>query len=194
VQTDLKKLVAYSSVSHMGFVVLGIFSFTLEGAAGATIQMVNHGLSTGALFLMVGIIYERTHKRGVTDFGGLAKTMPLYATVSVILVLSSVGLPGLNGFVGEFLVIAGAMKARPLYAFVSALGVILAAVYLLSMVRKVFWGESNANLHGLPDLTWRETAVFLPLLLFIVVIGVYPAPFLEVSEGALKAILEGVAP
>lgn len=193
VQKDMKKLVAYSSVSHMGFVMLGIFSFTPEGISGASIQMINHGLSTGALFLVVGVIYERTHKRGVNDFGGLAKVMPLYTTVSVLVVLSSVGLPGLNGFVGEFLVIAGAMKARPAYGFASALGVILAAVYLLAMVRRVYWGETKESLHGLKDLTLREVMVFAPLLALIFAIGIYPRPFFTATGASLMRILEGVS-
>ncbi len=193
VQTDMKKLVAYSSVSHLGFVVLGIFALTQEGVQGSIIQMVNHGLSTGALFLVVGIIYERRHTRLIADFGGLAKVMPVYSTIFLIVSLSSIGLPGLNGFVGEFLILLGAFHSSFLshaYAIIAALGVILAAVYLLWMYQRVVYGKvtHSANEH-LADLSKREIAVLVPIIVLIVWIGVYPGTFLSKCELTTKRIV-----
>ncbi len=193
VQTDMKKLVAYSSVSHLGFVVLGIFALTQEGVQGSIIQMVNHGLSTGALFLIVGIIYERRHTRLIADFGGLAKVMPVYSTIFLIVSLSSIGLPGLNGFIGEFLILLGAFHSSFLshaYAIIAALGVILAAVYLLWMYQRVVYGKvtHSANEH-LADLSKREIAVLVPILVLIVWIGVYPGAFLSKCELTTKRIV-----
>ncbi len=193
VQTDMKKLVAYSSVSHLGFVVLGIFALTQEGVQGSIIQMVNHGLSTGALFLIVGIIYERRHTRLIADFGGLAKVMPVYSTIFLIVSLSSIGLPGLNGFIGEFLILLGAFHSSFLshaYAIIAALGVILAAVYLLWMYQRVVYGKvtHSANEH-LADLSRREIAVLVPILVLIVWIGVYPGTFLSKCELTTKRIV-----
>ncbi len=193
VQTDMKKLVAYSSVSHLGFVVLGIFALTQEGVQGSIIQMVNHGLSTGALFLVVGIIYERRHTRLIADFGGLAKVMPVYSTIFLIVSLSSIGLPGLNGFIGEFLILLGAFHSSFLshaYAIIAALGVILAAVYLLWMYQRVVYGKvtHSANEH-LADLSKREIAVLVPIIVLIVWIGVYPGTFLSKCELTTKRIV-----
>jgi NADH-quinone oxidoreductase subunit M len=209
VQTDIKKLVAYSSVSHLGFVMLGIFAMTEEGMQGAIIQMVNHGLSTGALFLLVGMIYERTHTRTITEYGGVAKLMPVFATFLMIISLSSMGLPGLNGFVGEFLILLGAFKSTLLgshaYAAFGALGVIFSAVYLLWMYQRVMLGPVREgalyNGHTLADLTKREIATMVPIVLFVVWIGVYPGTFLsksgEVSKRTvqiIETIQHGVQP
>jgi NADH-quinone oxidoreductase subunit M len=193
VQPDLKKLVAYSSVSHLGFVMLGIFSLNLQGLVGGLIQMVNHGLSTGALFLMVGMIYERRHTRLIADFGGLWGVMPAFSALFLVVVLSSLGLPGLNGFVGEFLVLLGAFRVDPWLAAAAATGIIFAAVYLLWMYQRVIFGEvvHEAN-RRLPDLTPREWAVVVPVVLFIVWIGVYPTPFTGPTEATLEALVAQV--
>jgi NADH-quinone oxidoreductase subunit M len=195
VQPDLKKLVAYSSVSHLGFVVLGIMSLTEEGVQGGVLQMINHGLSTGGLFLLVGMIYERRHTRMIKDYGGLARVMPVYATMFMIVMLSSVGLPGLNGFVGEFLILLGAFRSTFLgshwYAIAGASGVILAAVYLLWSYQRVFFGKvENPDNNGLLDLSLREWAVLVPVIVFIVWIGVYPKPFLDKSALATKQVVQ----
>ncbi len=197
VQPDLKKLVAYSSVSHLGFVVLGIFALTEEGMQGSVIQMVNHGLSTGALFLLVGMIYDRRHTRMIRDFGGVARVMPAFATFFMIVALSSAGLPGLNGFVGEFLILVGSFKsdflASPWFAIVGASGVIFAAVYLLWSYQRVFFGTvDNPENEKLKDLTKREWAVLVPVVIFIVWIGFYPSTFLKKSEVSVKHLLEQV--
>ncbi|HLP18313.1 MAG TPA: NADH-quinone oxidoreductase subunit M, partial [Bacteroidota bacterium] len=194
VQTDVKKLVAYSSVSHLGFVVLGIFSMTEEGMQGAMIQMINHGLSTGALFLLVGMIYDRRHTREISQFGGLAKQMPVYSTFFMIVTLSSIGLPGLNGFVGEFLILLGSFKsyfiASRAYSVIAATGVIFSAVYMLWMYQRVFFGKlTNTSNQTLTDLTRREIAVLVPIIIFIVWIGVYPATFLTPSKGASAQVV-----
>jgi len=197
VQTDFKKLVAYSSVSHLGFVVLGIFALNEEGMQGGVIQMINHGLSTGALFLLVGMIYDRRHTRQIKDFGGLAKSMPVYATFFMIVMLSSAGLPGLNGFVGEFLILVGSFKSDFLnsrvYAIAAATGVIFAAVYLLWSYQRVFFGklENPAN-QTLKDLSAREWAVLIPVVVFIVWIGVSPNTFLEKSELASRQLIQQI--
>ncbi|MBI5475936.1 MAG: NADH-quinone oxidoreductase subunit M [Ignavibacteriales bacterium] len=194
VQTDIKKLVAYSSVSHLGFVVLGIFALTEEGVQGAIIQMVNHGLSTGALFLIVGMIYERRHTRLISEFGGIAKVMPLFSTIFMIVSLSSVGLPGLNGFVGEFLILIGSFNSNllnPAFAILAASGVIFAAIYLLWMYQRVIFGNvTNPLNQNLPDLSKREIAVLAPVLIFIVWIGVYPNTFLKQSASTAKQIVK----
>lgn len=191
VQTDVKKLVAYSSVSHLGFVVLGIFSMTEEGVQGAMIQMINHGLSTGALFLLVGMIYDRRHTREISQFGGLAKVMPVFTTMFMIVTFSSIGLPGLNGFVGEFLILLGSFNSAILgsnvYAAVAATGVIFSAVYMLWMCQRVFFGKiTHDENRSLLDLSKREIALLLPVLLFIVWIGVYPSTFLKPSAASVK--------
>jgi len=198
VQTDIKKLVAYSSVSHLGFVVLGIFAMTEEGMQGAIIQMVNHGLSTGALFLLVGMIYDRAHTRAIADFGGVAKLMPIFATFLMIISLSSIGLPGLNGFVGEFLILLGSFKSTLLgsHAFTAfaALGVIFSAVYLLWMYQRVMLGPVREgglyNGHTLTDLTRREIAALVPIVLFVVWIGVFPRTFLSKSAEVAKRTVQ----
>jgi NADH-quinone oxidoreductase subunit M len=193
VQPDMKKLVAYSSVSHLGFVMLGIFTLNQQGLVGATIQMVNHGLSTGALFLMVGMIYERRHSRLIADFGGLWRVVPAFSAVFLVVVLSSLGLPGLNGFVGEFLILVGAFQRSPWLAAVATSGIIFAAVYLLWMYQRVVFGDvtHEAN-RGLRDLTAREWAVLVPVVALIVWIGVYPAAFTRKTEVTVEALITQV--
>jgi NADH-quinone oxidoreductase subunit M len=186
VQPDLKKLVAYSSVSHMGFAMLGLYAMNPQGLAGAMMQMLNHGVSTGALFLLVGVIYERRHTRLIADFGGLWKPLPVFSVVFLIVMLSSIGLPGLNGFVGEFLVLLGAFRTNHWWAVWASTGVILSAVYMLWMFQRVVFGpithEENRNL---TDLSLRERLVFAPLLILIVWMGVTPQPFLDRMQPAL---------
>jgi NADH-quinone oxidoreductase subunit M len=193
VQPDLKKLVAYSSVSHLGFVVLGIFTLNVQGMTGGLIQMVNHGLSTGALFLLVGMIYERRHTRRIADFGGLWQVMPALSAVFLVAALSSLGLPGLNGFVGEFLVLVGAFQVNRLLAAVATTGIIFAAVYLLWMYQRVFFGEvQHEDNRRLPDLDRREWALLAPVVVLIVWIGVYPLTFTGPTEASLKALIAQV--
>jgi NADH-quinone oxidoreductase subunit M len=180
VQPDMKKLVAYSSVAHLGFVVLGIFTFTISGMEGAIYQMCSHGVSTGALFILVGMLYDRRHTRLIKEFGGLATTLPVYSTFFMIVVLSSLGLPLLNGFVGEFLIIVGAFHARPLFGALTALGVVLAAVYLLWMYQRVFFGPvTNEKNRHLPDCTGREKVILVAVVLVVLWMGIYPQPFLR---------------
>ena len=189
-QTDLKRLIAFSSVSHLGFVMLGLFTFTMPGIQGGVIQMINHGLSTGALFLIVGVIYERRHTRLISEFGGLSTPMPIYAAIFMIVALSSIGLPGLNGFVGEFLILLGAFKVNKMYAILSATGVIFAACYMLWMFQRVMFGEvTNEKNKDLKDLSCREIALFIPLLLFIVWIGVYPNTFLNKTKATTESFI-----
>ncbi len=193
VQPDLKKLVAYSSVSHMGLVVLGIFAFTAQGLTGSTVQMLNHGLSTGALFLLVGMIYERRHTRMISDFGGLAHANPVLASTFLIVTLSSIGLPGLNGFVGEILVLAGTFARNKSYAAVAALGMILGAVYMLWMYQRVFLGKvTNPENVAMKDIGLREKLIMLPILAAMLWIGVYSAPFLRRMDASLKLVQQRV--
>lgn len=193
-QDDVKKLVAYSSVSHLGFVMLGIFAMNTQGWSGGIIQMINHGVSTGALFLIVGFIYERRHTRAINEFGGLAKQMPVFATIFMIITLSSVGLPGTNGFVGEFLILMGAYESELRWFGVFATtGVILAAVYMLWMFQRVMFGElSNPANQKLKDLSAREVALMLPLLLFVFWIGVYPNTFFDKMNPAVDQLIQQV--
>lgn len=190
VQKDMKKLVAYSSVAHLGFVVLGIFAMTQESMQGAVIQMINHGLSTGALFLLVGVLYERTHTREISAYGGIAKIVPVFSTVLLIVSLSSIGLPGLNGFIGEFLILLGSFKSSVLnnwwFTIIAASGVIFAAVYLLWMYQRVVFGEvKNEKLLTLTDMNAKEFVTVGLLIVFIVWIGVYPSSFLKLSEASV---------
>jgi NADH-quinone oxidoreductase subunit M len=190
VQPDMKKLVAYSSVSHLGFVVLGIFSFTTQGMEGAIYQMLNHGVSTGALFLLVGVIYDRRHTRLIEDFGGLANSMPLYAAFFLIVTLSSIGLPGFNGFVGEFLILLGTFSASHARAAVAAVGVILSAVYMLWMYQRVIWGEIRDPRNGsLSDLAGRERAMLIPLLILMLWMGVYSNHFLRPMDASVAKLM-----
>jgi NADH-quinone oxidoreductase subunit M len=191
VQPDLKKLVAYSSVSHLGFCMLGIYAMNAQGLAGSMMQMLNHGISTGALFLLVGVVYERRHTRMIADFGGLWKPLPVYASVFLVVTLSSIGLPGLNGFVGEFLVLLGAFRADKWWAAWAATGVILSALYMLWMYQRVMFGPvTHAENEKLVDLSTRERLVFAPLLVLIVWIGMTPQPFLDRMQPSLDRTLE----
>ena len=193
VQPDLKKLVAYSSVSHLGFVILGIFALTTQAVEGAILQMINHGLSTGALFLMVGMLYERRHTRMIQDFGGLARSIPVFTAAFLLVTLSSIGLPGLNGFVGEFLILVGTFRVNVLYAVLATAGIVLAAVYMLWMFQRVMFGPvTHEENRGLADLTPREVAVLAPVLALIVWIGVYPQPFLRTTEVSVARLLAQV--
>jgi NADH-quinone oxidoreductase subunit M len=195
VQTDMKRLVAYSSVSHMGFVVLGLAAFSAESLSGSVYQMLNHGVSTGALFLLVGMLYERRHTRVIAEYGGLAKRVPWIATAFVIVTLSSIGLPGTNGFVGEFLILVGTFLSRvpgaTALAAVASTGVILGAVYMLVLVEKVFFGPitSEENRH-LPDLSVREGFVLAPMIALIVVMGLMPGPFLAPAKPAVDRLVQ----
>ncbi len=203
-QQDIKKLVAYSSISHLGFVMLGLFALNSQGIQGGILQMINHGLSTGALFLLVGMVYEQTHTRDFDVYGGLWKIMPVYGSIMLVVTLSSMGLPGLNGFVGEFTILLGAFGSEaigsPWFAGLSAIGVILAAVYMLYMYQKIFLGPTGSIVetvkehgHALRDLSAREIITVAPLLIFIFWIGLYPKPFFELIAPAvdnLVAILQ----
>jgi NADH-quinone oxidoreductase subunit M len=190
VQTDMKKLVAYSSIAHLGFVMLGLLAFDLVAWQGALLQMVNHGLSTGALFLLVGFLYDRRHTKKFEEFGGLAKVIPVFAFFLVFATLASVGLPSLNGFVGEFLILAGSFKALGWPAALSTFGVVLAAVYLLKMIQLTIWGPLTKDENRvLKDLSLREIAALVPLCVFMLWIGVAPSRFLEPSRPALEATL-----
>ena len=193
-QDDVKKLVAYSSVSHLGFVMLGVFAMNIQGLAGGMIQMVNHGISTGALFLIVGFIYERRHTREIKEFGGLAKQMPIFATIFMIITFSSIGLPGTNGFVGEFLVLVGAFESDlRWFAVFATSGVILAAVYMLWMFQRVMFGElKNPKNQNLKDLSLREVVIMVPLLVFVFWIGVAPNVFFEKMNPSLERLIEQV--
>ncbi|GAB4519631.1 MAG: NADH-quinone oxidoreductase subunit M [Anaerolineae bacterium] len=192
-QTDIKKLVAYSSVSHLGFVILGIFSLTSQGIQGATLQMVNHGISTGGLFLLVGMLYERRHTKAIAAFGGIWKAMPLFGGISLVVSLSSMGLPGLNGFVGEFTILMGAVGSEVLgiaFAIFGTLGVILAAVYMLYMFQAVYLGELDKEENrNLPDMTWQEVAVLVPILIMIFWIGLQPSAFFDVMDTTTSELI-----
>ncbi len=190
VQPDIKKLVAYSSVSHLGFVMLGLAAGTAASTEGAILQMVNHGLSTGALFLLVGVVYERRHTRLIEDYGGIAAVVPVYTGVFLLVTLSSIGVPGLNGFVGEFLILAGSWTQAPAAVVGAGLGIIFGAVYMLWMVQRVFWNPlvHDAN-RELEDMNLRELVSVLPLVVFIVWIGVHPTTFLAPMEAAVTHLL-----
>ncbi|BBB33218.1 NADH-quinone oxidoreductase subunit M [Thermotomaculum hydrothermale] len=200
IQKDMKKLVAYSSVSHLGMCMLGLFALNPNGINGSIIQMINHGISTGALFLIVGIVYERKHTRLIKEYGGLSKIMPVYATVFMIMTLSSIGLPGLNGFVGEFTILAGAFQAKPIWAIVATSGIVLGAAYMLWLYQRVMFNEvseENLELHKkgvLKDLTPREVAYFMPLILLAFWIGLYPKPLFRALEAPVNHLVEQVEP
>ena len=193
VQKDLKRLIAFSSVSHLGFVMLGLFALNLQGIQGGILQMLNHGFSTGALFLLVGMIYERRHTRMIEDFGGLWKQMPIFAAFFIVVTLSSIGLPGLNGFVGEFLILLGVFKATGTYAVIAATGIILAAAYMLWMYQRVMFGElTKPENKVLKDLSGREILVLSGVTLFIFWIGIYPQTFLSRMEPTVNGYLAQV--
>lgn len=193
VQPDIKKLVAYSSVSHMGYVMLGLFALNIYGATGGLYQMLNHGISTGALFLLVGMVYERTHSRMIADYGGLAKVAPVYAIVFLIVTFSSIAVPLTNGFVGEFLILLGGFAANKVLAGVAVLGVILGAVYMLWAVKRVFFGGEGkviAEHHGDMDMGAREMFVMAPLVLLIFWMGIFPGDFLHWSKASLDHLID----
>jgi NADH-quinone oxidoreductase subunit M len=193
VQPDLKRLVAYSSVSHLGFVMLGIFAFNVQGIDGAIYQMLNHGVSTGALFLLVGIIYLRRHTREISEFGGLWRRVPLYAAVFMVVMLSSIGLPGLNGFVGEFLILFGAFLHSKLAAAIAVSGIVLGALYMLWTYERVMWGPiTKAVNETISDLTGREIAVMVPLIGLMLFMGLYPRPLIERMEPSVKQVMSRV--
>ena len=191
VQPDVKKLVAYSSVSHLGFVMLGLFTLTFQGIQGGVLQMINHGLSTGALFLLVGVLYERRHTRMLDQFGGLAAKMPIFAVMLAIATFSSIGLPGLNGFIGEFLILLGAFKAKMyIYGAIAATGIILGAVYMLHMYQKVMFGQiTRKENEDIKDMNIREILVMAPIIVLIFWIGLYPRPFLRILEPAVNQVV-----
>ena len=193
VQPDFKKLVAYSSVSHMGFVMLGIFSLTVNGVQGALMVMISHGISTGALFFLIGMVYERRHSRLIAAYGGIAKVMPLFAAFLTLVALSSIGVPGTNGFVGEFLVLIGAFETHPFLATISATGVIFAAAYLLWSLQRILFNplDKPENAH-LRDLNWREVTVMGTLTFMILWLGLYPAPVLRRTQGAAERFVHQV--
>jgi len=194
-QKDMKSLVAYSSVSHLGFVMLGVFAATPVALQGGILQMVNHGISTGALFLIVGIIYERRHTRMIADYGGLSHIMPVYATVFLIMTLSSIGMPGLNGFIGEFFILQGTFAAPGLwiYAALAVIGIVLGAAYMLWLYQRVMFGKLENPLNKvLPDLNLREVATFVPLIILAFWIGIYPSFFTKYLDEPVNAIVERV--
>jgi NADH-quinone oxidoreductase subunit M len=193
VQPDAKKLIAYTSVAHLGFVMIGIFALTQQAVQGAVLQMVSHGISTGALFLLIGMLYERRHTRLIADFGGLARVMPFFAFALTLVALSSIGLPGTNGFVGEFLILIGTFQRYPLIAVLATTGVIFAAAYMLPMVQRVILNPlSREENRELADLNRRERWIIAPLLALILLIGVYPQPFLDRMSASVDALIEDV--
>ncbi len=192
VQPDIKRLVAYSSVSHMGFIVLGIFALTSQSLQGSVFQMISHGLTTSALFLLIGMIYDRTHTRAIADYGGLAKVMPVYAGIFLFSVFASAGLPGLSGFVGEFTILVGSYLTLPVLAIVAGIGVILAAVYLLWAYERMFTGPVNPKIEKLPDLGFREIALMVPLVVLIIGLGVYPKPVMDRIQPSVEPIIERI--
>jgi NADH-quinone oxidoreductase subunit M len=192
-QADIKKLVAYSSVSHLGFVVLGLFALNLQGIQGGIYQMVSHGLSTGALFLLVGMLYDRRHTRMIEDFGGLWHQVPVFSALFLIVTFASIGLPGLNGFIGEFLILLGAFSVRPGWTAAAASGVILGAVYMLWMFRRVFFGPlAIPENQKLADLNRRELLILAPIVALIVMMGVYPQPFLSRMKPSVDLTLQRI--
>ncbi len=190
-QVDVKSLVAFSSVSHLGFVMLGIFALNIQGIEGGILQMINHGISTGALFLIVGMIYERRHTRLIEDFGGVSKKMPVFAAFFLIVALSSIGLPGTNGFVGEFTILLGTFKSNVAYAVIASLGIILAAVYMLWMYQRTMFGKIiHPENEKLRDLNLREKLILIPLIIAIFWIGIYPTQFFTRIEPTVKSLIE----
>ena len=194
-QKDMKKLIAYSSVSHLGFCTLGIFALNPHGLQGSVIQQINHGISTGALFLIVGLIYERRHTREIKEFGGLSNVMPIYATLFMIVMLSSIGLPLLNGFIGEFTILQGAYEANWHWAAWAVAGIVLGAAYMLWLYQRTMFGPcENPKNQILKDLSFREIMTLVPLIIWAFWIGVYPKPFFNVLDKPVNAIVEQLNP
>jgi NADH-quinone oxidoreductase subunit M len=192
-QEDIKKLVAYSSVSHLGYCMLGMFALNMEGVQGSIIQMINHGLSTGALFLIVGMLYERRHTRLISEYGGIMKVMPVFATIFLIVCFSSMGVPGLNGFIGELLILIGAFKANIWFGLAATIGLVFGAVYLLWMYKRVMYGEiTKEENKKLKDMNGREYAYILPIMLFIFWIGLNPKPFLDKTSASVEHLLQKI--
>ena len=190
-QTDMKKLIAYSSVAHMGVVVIGIFTFNAQGLQGALFQMLSHGVVSAALFLCVGVIYDRMHTRDISRYGGLAGRMPAYALVFMLFTMASVGLPGTSGFVGEFLVLVGAFKVSLYLAYLGSFGMILSAVYMLYLYRRVVFGAlTRDDLRGILDLSPREVAIFTPLIGLVLWMGIYPSSFTQFFDATVHAMVE----
>jgi len=192
-QTDLKRLIAYSSVSHMGFVTLGIFALNIQGVEGGLLQMINHGIVTGALFLSVGIVYDRTHTRKIADYGGLATVMPIYAAFFMVFTLASIGLPATNGFVGEFLILLGGFTKSKLAGVLASTGIIIGAGYMLWLYQRIFFVEVNPKVAGLHDMDIRETITLIPLIILVFWIGIYPNVFLGFMHASVGHLLERVS-
>jgi NADH-quinone oxidoreductase subunit M len=189
-QEDVKKLIAYSSVAHMGFVTMGIFAANTQGVAGSIFQMISHGIVSGALFLCVGVVYDRLHTREIAAYGGLVNRMPIYAAVFMVFTMANVGLPGTSGFVGEFLTLIGAFKANTWVAFIATFGVILSACYALWLYRKVIFGVlDKPSLMSMKDLSARELLLFAPLVALTILFGVYPKPVLDLSAASVNALV-----
>jgi NADH-quinone oxidoreductase subunit M len=194
-QKDWKKLIAYSSVSHLGFCTLGIFSMNPNGIAGSVLQQINHGISTGMLFMVIGVVYERRHTREISEYGGLAHVMPKFAVIFAIAMLSSAGLPLLNGFVGEFTILLGAFEANRIWAAFAVTGVILGAAYLLWLYQRTMLGQvTNGKNLLIPDMSFREVAMFVPLIAWAIWIGVYPKPYFDILRQPVAEIVERVRP
>ena len=191
-QKDLKQVIAYSSVAHLGFIVLGTFALTRQSLTGGVLQMINHGLSTGALFLLVGFIVERRHTREISALNGLQKVAPVFAAVFTVVMMSSIAVPGLNGFVGEFLILIGGFLTARWWVVVAAFGVVFAALYLLWAYQRVFHGEPSEENEGFAELHWKEGLVLAPLVALIIFIGVYPKPMLERIEPSVERLITHV--
>lgn len=190
-QSDIKKLVAYSSISHMGFVTLGIFVFNSQGIQGAILQLFNHGITTGALFLAVGQLYDRTHSRAIQDYGGLHKPMPRFVALFCLFSVASFGLPGTCNFIGEFLVLVGTSSGSFVKVLLAMAGIVLAAAYTFWMLQRVALGQSRTSVAArLPDLTWRETATMIPLVVVVLWVGLYPAPLLNAMDASVTALIQ----
>lgn len=191
-QTDLKRLIAYSSVSHMGFVTLGLFALNIQGIQGGILQMINHGIVTGALFLCVGIIYDRSHTRLIADYGGTATVMPVYAAFFMVFTLASIGLPGTNGFIGEFLILLGGFTKSKLLGLLAATGIIIGAAYMLWLYQRVFFMETNPKVKDFPDINMREVITLIPLIILVIWIGVYPNTFLSFMDASVQNLLDRI--
>jgi NADH-quinone oxidoreductase subunit M len=190
-QEDMKKLIAYSSIAHMGFVTIGMFSLNQQGVEGSVFQMLSHGIVSGALFLCVGVVYDRLHTREIARYGGLVQNMPRYAVVFMLMMMASVGLPGTSGFVGEFLILVGAFQDNTWVALLATTGIILGAAYMLWLYRRVVFGKiTRDDVKGMLDLTPREVAIFAPLVLVVLWMGIYPSSFLNVTSVSVEALIQ----